>query len=112
MELRKVHDGSFPYVNLNGWRLVSEQAPPNMIPCLLGYLAERHPCAVLQYGIGYRDYNYCYWLGPRGIDPNYTRLENWQIILWRSINLPFTFDNERKGNTYVQARNILGDEFA
>lgn len=99
----------FPYTDLNGWRLVSEEPPPffNAVPCLLGYVTDRHPLSAIMYGMGHRDCEYCYWLGPRGIDPHYTRLENWQVLIWHPVELPYTYDDNRKGNTYVQIRNIL-----
>lgn len=112
--IRGGRSDAYPNVNLNGFTLVSREAPPAHQPVILGYRVDYLP--EIWFGIGYRDPIHvrgvpdCYWLGPRGRDPHYDGLSAEDVILWRAFDKPFCFeDDARQGSAYLQWRWILGD---
>lgn len=112
--IRGGRSDQYPSVNLNGFTLVSTEAPPPHQPVILGYRSAYVP--EVWFGIGYRDPSHArdipdrYWLGPRGLNPHFDGLSADDVIIWRSFEKPFCFEPDKPGeSTYLQWGNILGD---
>lgn len=103
------HPGRYDSVNLNGWTLASEQEPPQHKTVLLGYRVPHLP--EVWFGVGYRR-DSMYWLGARGLNPNYDRLSADQVVIWKNFDKPFSFSDRYPGEQidYLQYQYILGDE--
>lgn len=99
--------GIYASVNLNGFTLASHAKPAENADVILGYRVPHLP--EVWFGVGYRR-GAMYWLGARGLDPNYEALNEDQVVIWRPLELPFCFDDGRSGtNGYLQYRYVVGD---
>lgn len=113
MELE--HPGIYASVNLNGFTLTNHALPPENLRVVLGYRVPHLP--EVWFGIGYRRSARCgsehreeYWLGARGLDPNYDHLNADQVVMWKAIEMPFCFDEGRPDTSnYLQYRYVVGD---
>lgn len=108
---RRSRPGVFPMVALRGFHEAAKEAPPAHGDLLLGYRVEHLP--ELWFGVGYRDYEpHTFWLGPRGCDPHYTRLNASQVVLWAPFEEPGCFDPARPEYVHpgVFWSDVLGDD--
>lgn len=100
--------GIYASVDLNGWTQAADGQPTSHKSVLLGYRVAHLP--EVWFGVGFRDGNH-YWLGSRGMDPNYQPLKADQVVLWREVEWPFMFDAGRPGTSdYLQYQDILGEQ--
>jgi hypothetical protein len=51
-----------------------------------------------------------FWLGSRGLDPHYQRLNADQVVIWRPLDLPFCFrDGRPDTSSYLQYQYVVGE---
>lgn len=80
--------------DINGWTEPCNGLPVEFRSVALAY--EIPGQTGVYYGFGHRDQSSrCYWLGPRGVDPHYTRIEIGQVLAWCEMEFPVVWEPGR-----------------